>query len=72
MIRRKRDQDSAALIEEAKHKEQLRQIEKDKRLKREEMEAKKKIKEQIEADKRARKEKVCIPVLTRSQPSIVT
>lgn len=46
------------MIEEAKHKEQLRQIEKDKRLKREELEAKKKIKEQIEADKRARKEKV--------------
>ena len=45
------------MIEEAKHKEQMRQIEKDKRLKREELEAKKKIKEQIEADKRARKEK---------------
>ena len=72
MIRRKRDQDSAALIEEAKYKEQLRQIEKDKRLKREEMEAKKKIKEQIEADKRARKEKVYIPVLTPSQHSIIT
>jgi hypothetical protein len=50
------------LIEEAKHKEQLRQIEKDKRLKREELEAKKKIKEQIEADKRARKEKVHRPL----------
>jgi UBX domain-containing protein 1/4 len=58
LIRRKRDQDSATLIEEARHKEQLRQIEKDKRLKREELEAKKKIKEQIEADKRARREKV--------------
>ena len=46
------------LFEEAKHKEQSRQIEKDKRLKREEIEAKKKIKEQIEADKQARKEKV--------------
>ena len=50
------------MIEEAKHKEQLRQIEKDKRLKREELEAKKKIKEQIEADKRARKEKVPPPL----------
>ena len=58
MIRRKRDQESAALIEEVKYKEQLRQIEKEKKLKREEMEAKKRIKEQIEADKRARKEKV--------------
>ena len=58
MIRRKRDQESATLIEEAKYKEQLRQIEKEKKLKREEMEAKKRIKEQIEADKRARKEKV--------------
>jgi len=46
------------LIEEAKHKEQLRQIEKDKRLKREEVEAKKRIKQQIEADKKARREKV--------------
>jgi hypothetical protein len=46
------------LIEEARHKEQLRQIEKDKKLKREELDAKKKIKEQIEADKRARREKV--------------
>jgi UBX domain-containing protein 1/4 len=59
MIRRKRDQESASLIEEAKYKEQLRQIEKEKKLKREEMDAKKRIKEQIEADKRARKEKVC-------------
>jgi hypothetical protein len=46
------------LIEEARYKEQLRQIEKDKRLKREELDAKKKIKEQIEADKKARREKV--------------
>jgi hypothetical protein len=46
------------LIEEAKHKEQLRQIEKDKRLQREELAAKKRIKEQIEADKKARREKV--------------
>jgi hypothetical protein len=46
------------LIEEAKYKEQLRQIEKEKRLKREEVEAKKRIKEQIEADKKARREKV--------------
>ena len=58
MIRRKRDQESATLIEEAKYKEQLRQIEKEKRLKREEVEAKKRIKEQIEADKKARREKV--------------
>lgn len=58
MIRRKRDQDSAALIEEAKQKERLRQIEKEKQWKREEALQKKKIKEQIEADKRARKEKV--------------
>jgi UBX domain-containing protein 1/4 len=67
LIRRKRDQDSASLIEEARYKEQMRQIEKDKKLKREELAAKKKIKEQIEADKRARKEKVVIPV---SNPSI--
>ena len=60
MIRRKRDQESAALIEEAKYKEQLRQIEKEKKLKREEIEAKKRIKEQIEADKKARREKVRI------------
>jgi UBX domain-containing protein 1/4 len=60
-IRRKRDQESATLIEEAKHKEQLRQIEKDKQLKREEVEAKRRIKEQIEADKRARKERVRLP-----------
>ena len=46
------------MIEEAKYKEQLRQIEKEKRLKREEIEAKKRIKEQIEADKKARREKV--------------
>jgi hypothetical protein len=56
------------LIEEAKYKEQLRQIEKEKKLKREETDAKKRIKEQIEADKRARKEKVaslvCIDVNT--------
>jgi hypothetical protein len=71
LIRRKRDQDSAALIEEAKHKEQLRQIEKDKRLKREELEAKKKIKAQIEADKQARKEKVPIP-LTPASPRLLT
>lgn len=58
MIRRRRDQESATLIEEAKYKEQLRQIEKEKRLKREEIEAKKRIKEQIEADKKARREKV--------------
>jgi len=58
MIRRKRDQESATLIEEAKYKEQLRQIEKEKKLKREEVEAKKRIKEQIEADKKARREKV--------------
>src|SRR5271169_2193974 len=58
LIRRKRDQ--AALIEEAKYKEQMRQIEK-KKLKREEVEAKKKIKEQIEADKRARKENAKSP-----------
>ena len=44
------------MIEEAKYKEQMRQIEKEKKLKREEIEARKKIKEQIEADKRARKE----------------
>ena len=61
MIRRKRDQESAALIEEVKYKEQLRQIEKEKRLKREELEAKKRIKEQIEADKKARREKVPNP-----------
>lgn len=68
MIRRKRDQESASLIEEAKYKEQLRQIEKEKKLKREEMDAKRRIKEQIEADKRARKEMVyhleCIEVDT--------
>jgi UBX domain-containing protein 1/4 len=58
LIRRKRDQESAALIEEVKYKEQLRQIEKEKKLKREELEAKKRIKEQIEADKKARREKV--------------
>jgi UBX domain-containing protein 1/4 len=58
LIRRKRDQDSAALIEEAKYKERLRQIEKDKAWKREEMLQKQKIKAQIEADKQARKEKV--------------
>lgn len=58
MIRRKRDQESATLIEEVKYKEQLRQIEKEKKLKREEIEAKKRIKEQIEADKKARREKV--------------
>jgi hypothetical protein len=46
------------LIAEAKHKEQLRQLEKEKQWKREEALAKKKIKDQIEADKRARKEKV--------------
>jgi hypothetical protein len=46
------------LIEQAKHKEQLRQIERDKQLKREEVEAKRRIKEQIEADKKARKERV--------------
>jgi hypothetical protein len=39
----------------------MRQIEKDKKLKREEVQAKKKIKEQIEADKRARKEKAKSP-----------
>jgi UBX domain-containing protein 1/4 len=58
LIRRKRDQDSAAMIEEAKYKEQLRQIEKEKKLKRDELEAKKRVKEQIEADKKARREKV--------------
>jgi len=42
----------------------MRQIEREKKLKREEVEAKKKIKEQIEADKRARKEKVKIFVAT--------
>jgi hypothetical protein len=46
------------MIEEAKHKEQLRQIEKDKRLAREEKLAKLRVKEQIEADKKARREKV--------------
>jgi len=45
------------MIEEAKHKEQLRQIEKDKRLAREEKLAKLRVKEQIEADKKARREK---------------
>ena len=50
------------MIEEAKHKEQLRQIEKDKRLAREEMQHKKRVKEQIEADKLARREKVDSPV----------
>jgi UBX domain-containing protein 1/4 len=49
------------LIEEAKYKEQMRQIEKEKKHKREEVQAKKKIKEQIEADKRARKEKAKSP-----------
>ena len=49
------------MIEEAKYKEQMRQIEKEKKLKREEVEAKKKIKEQIEADKRARKENAKSP-----------
>ena len=58
LIRRKRDQDSASLIEEAKYKERLRQIEKDKKLAKEELAAKKRIKEQIEADKKARREKV--------------
>jgi hypothetical protein len=46
------------LIAEAKHKEQLRQIEREKKFKREEIEAKKRIKDQIEADKKARREKV--------------
>jgi hypothetical protein len=46
------------LIEEAKHKERLRQLEKEKQWKMEDALAKRKIKEQIEADKRARKEKV--------------
>lgn len=59
MIRHKRDQESASLIEEAKYKEQLSQIEKEKNLKDDEMGAKRRIKEEIEADKRAQKEKVC-------------
>jgi len=50
------------LIEGAKYKEQLRQIEKEKKLKREEVDAKRRIKEQIEADKKARREKVPYPL----------
>ncbi len=57
MIRRKRDQESAAAYEELRRKELFKDAEEKKREKREEVQARQRIREQIEADKQARLEK---------------
>ncbi|OLL22557.1 hypothetical protein NEOLI_000760 [Neolecta irregularis DAH-3] len=65
-IRRKKDAESAALIEEQKKIAALKEVEKKKREREQEILAKKRIKEQIEADKIIRREKIEKEKLARS------